>query len=256
MPEQIGPAYPTQVPSYSEAADIRQAFNLYHYGTTEVPATEQDILPESMAGYIRDTLTAINNIQEGIATISILGELININDVTTTGLYQSTATPTTALNYPVAIAGLLNVSTSGNYTYQFYTSLAVTGTAQEMYFRTGTKVQTSITWGTWATVSKGDHVHDTRYFTQSQINSKINPAPTAAKLAIFDGTGRATSLDTVSSTEAGYLAGVTSSIQSQLDNRSLVGHTHTNYWLKTETAKVTVSQSAPANPSVGDLWFW
>lgn len=256
MPEQIGAIYPTQVPSYSEAADIRKAFNLYHYGMAEPPATETEILPESIAGYVRDLTERVDNIQEGIASITILGELQNLNDVITTGLYQSTATPTTSYGYPVNVPGLLDVSTSGNYTYQTYISLATQNASQEIYFRTGTKVQTTYTWATWVSVSKSDHVHDTRYFTQSQINARINPSPTASKASVIDATGRITSLDTVSTTELGYLAGTTSSIQDQLNNRSLVNHTHTNYWLKTETAKVTVSQAAPTNPSVGDLWFW
>lgn len=254
MPEQIGPFYPTKVPSYSEAADIRQAFNLYHYGTTEVPATEAGILPESMAGYIRDTLNAIDNIQEGIATISILGETINLNDTVITGLYQSTTTPTTILNYPTNIAGLLNVSTSGNYTYQTYLSLAAGNTPSELYFRTGTKVQATIVWDTWFAVSKVGHTHS-EFYTKSEINAKLVASPSLNTVAIFDASGRLSS-SAISSTELGYVSGTTSNIQSQLDNRSLVGHTHPTYWLKTETAKVTVSQSAPLNPSIGDLWFW
>jgi hypothetical protein len=257
MPEAIGSFYETQVPSYTEAADIRKAFNLYHYGTEEVPTSESQILAKSMAGYIRDTLDAIDAIQAGAAAITNLGASENLNDLLQTGVYHSIALPTTALNYPSTTAGLLNfwLSSSNNTYYQTYiTNSSASGS--NFYWRTGLKVQATLTWGDWQLVSKDGHTHDTRYFTQSQINARLNTSLTPNTAAYIDSTGKVSSLDTISATELGYLDGVTSSIQTQLSNKSDLGHTHTNYWLKTETAKVTVSSSAPASPSVGDLWFW
>lgn len=267
MPEAIGPLFETQVPSYTEAADIRKAFNLYHYGTEDTPSLESEILAKSMAGYIRDTLAAIDAIQEGQAVINNLGATENLNDLTTTGVYHSTASPTvgsSGLNYPTTQIGLLNFwySSANNTYYQTYVSNG-SASSSNFYWRSAVKIQATTTWGEWQLASKEGHVHDTRYFTQSQINAKISPTPTASKAAYVDSTGKVTSLDTVSATELGYLAGVTSAIQSQIQavNNGLllkanVDHTHSTYWLKTETAKVTVSSSQPANPSIGDLWFW
>lgn len=257
MPEAIGSLFPTQVPSYTEAADIRKAFNLYHYGTEEVPTNETQILPDSMAGYIRDTLAAIDAVVIGAATINNLGVSENLNDLTQTGVYHSTASPTTALNYPSTTTGLLNfwLSSSNNAYFQTYiTNSPASGS--NFYWRTGVKVQATLTWAEWQQSSKEGHVHDTRYYTQSQINAKVNQTLTPNTASYVDATGRLSSLDTVTSTELGYLDGVTSSIQTQLNNRSILGHTHTDYWLKTETAKVTVSSTAPTSPAIGDLWFW
>lgn len=257
MPESIGSLFPTQVPLYTEAADIRKAFNLYHYGTEDTPTNESQILANSMAGYIRDTLAAIDAVVVGAAAITNLGAIENLNDLTQTGVYHSTTSPTTALNYPATTIGLLSfwLSSSNNTYYQTYITNA-SAEGSSFYWRTGLKVQATITWGAWQQVSKDGHTHDARYFTQSQINAKINPSITASKAIATDATGKIVSVDTVSATEVGYLSGVTSSIQNQLNGKALTDHVHTNYWQKTETAKVTVSSTAPANPSVGDLWFW
>ncbi len=257
MSEIIGNFFPTRVPSYTEAADIRKAFNLNHYGTEEVPTSEAEILADSMAGYIRDTLEAIDAVVVGAAAITNLGALENLNDLAQTGVYHSTTSPTTALNYPATTIGLLNfwLSSSNNTYYQTYVTNA-SAEGSSFYWRTGLKVQATITWGAWQQVSKDGHTHDARYFTQSQINAKINPSITASKAVATDSTGKLVSLDTVSATELGYLSGVTGAIQNQLSLKAAVDHTHPTYLLKTETAKVTVSSTAPSSPAVGDLWFW
>lgn len=256
MPEQIGSFFPTQVPSYTEAADIRKAFNLYHYGTETVPTNESQILASSMAGYIRDTLAAIDAVVAGAATITNLTSE-NLNDLTQTGVYHSATSPTTALNYPSTLIGLLNfwVSSSNNTYFQTYITNA-SASGSNFYWRTGLKIQATITWGEWQQPAKTGHTHDDRYYTISQINNKVNTSLTPSTVAYVDSTGKISSLDSVSNTELSYLDGVTSAIQGQIDGKSALGHTHTNYWLKTETAKVTVSSTAPSNPSVGDLWFW
>lgn len=257
MPEAIGSLYETQVPSYTEAADIRKAFNLYHYGTEDVPTTEAQILPKSMAGYIRDTIDKINAVVIGASTITNLGASENVNDLTTTGVYHSTSAPTSALGYPSTTAGILNfwLSSANNSYYQTYITNSP-DSGSNFYWRSGLKVQTTLTWGAWQLVAKDGHTHDARYFTQSQINAKINPTLSASKVAVTDSSSRLTTLDTVSSTELGYLAGVTSAIQTQINSKAASEHTHPTYYLKTETAKVTVSSGPPASPSVGDLWFW
>lgn len=257
MPEAIGSFFETQVPSYTEAADIRKAFNLYHYGTETVPTSEAGILPKSMAGYIRDTLAAIDAVEAGAAAINNLGPTENLNDIVATGVYHSTSSPTTALNYPATTIGLLNfwISSSNNTYYQTYiTNSSASGS--NFYWRTGLKVQATLTWGEWQLVAKDGHTHDTRYFTQSQINARLNTSLTPNAATYVDATGKVSSLDSVSATELGYLDGVTSSIQTQLNAKAASEHTHPIYWLKTETAKVTVSSTAPSSPAVGDLWFW
>jgi len=257
MPESIGSLFPTQVPSYTEAADIRKAFNLYHYGTEEVPTNESQILADSMAGYIRDTLAAIDAVVAGAAAISNLGASENINDLTQTGVYHSTTSPTALLNYPSTSIGLLNfwLSSSNNTYFQTYITNA-SASGSNFYWRTGLKVQATITWGEWQQAAKTGHTHDDRYYTIGAINLKIDTALSANSATYVDANGKIVSLATVTPTELGHLDGVTSGIQGQLDGKSATGHTHTDYWLKTETAKVTVSSTAPLSPAPGDLWFW
>ena len=132
MPESIGSLYPTQVPAYDESADIRQAFNLYHYGTTTVPTSVDQILPESMAGYIRDTLAALENVEAGVSSITNLGLTTNLNDVVDTGVYNSTGSPTVALNYPSTSNGILVVYSASSTIYQTYHTA---GASNNLYYR-------------------------------------------------------------------------------------------------------------------------
>jgi len=63
MAEDIGPIYTTKIPALSEAADIQAALKLYHYGTTDVPTLESQVIPTSVAGYIKsleDALEALD----------------------------------------------------------------------------------------------------------------------------------------------------------------------------------------------------
>lgn len=253
MPEQIGNFYPTQVPSYTEAADIRKAFNLYHYGTETVPTNEASILDDSIAGYIRDVFAAVEAAQIGATVIQPLDGLTNLNDLTESGVYKSTASPTTALNYPSTSGGILTYyQTSDNTFFQTYLSLA-----GAFWWRYATQPQAARIWSAWQKAALENHTHDTRYYTQSQINSKITATPTGSRIAVIDAAGQIVSSTTATDAEVEYLAGVTDNIQDQLDLKASSVHDHNSlYYLKNETAKVTVSSTQPTNPSVGDLWFW
>lgn len=252
MPESIGSLYPTQVPAYSESADIRQAFNLYHYGTTTVPTNENDILPESMAGYIRDTLAALENVEAGVSAISNLGLTTNLNDVVDTGVYNSTASPTSALNYPSTSNGILVVYSASDTTYQKYHTA---GSTNNFYIRS-TQFGTT-TWSSWSLLSKDGHTHDTRYYTQAQIDARINTSVTASTAAIVNADGKISSSPLVSQTELEFLEGVTSGIQAQLDDKALTSHDHNDlYYTKDEQPKIYVQSTQPTGASAGDLWFW
>lgn len=61
--EDIGNVYKTQIPGYEDAADIQAALRLYHYGTTTVPATEADLIPNSTAGHIKALDTRLDGIE-------------------------------------------------------------------------------------------------------------------------------------------------------------------------------------------------
>lgn len=262
MPEQIGQFYPTQVPSYTEAADIRKAFNLYHYGTETVPATEQDIISSSMAGYIRDTLDAIANAEIGAIVINPLGETANLNDLTESGVYKSTASPTLLLNYPSTATGLLTYyQTTDNTFFQTYIS-----TAGAFWWRYGTQPQASRLWSAWQKAAVENHTHDTRYYTQPQINAKITPTPTAERAAVINSSGQIVSATNTTDAEIEHLSGATDNIQDQLDGKSDTAHVHDDRYYTVsgtgagkETARVFVKDPSTGNPTgavAGDLWFW
>ena len=58
MSSSIGNILPTQIPDYTEAADIQAALKLYHYGSTTVPTVDAiggngGIIANSVAGHLK-----------------------------------------------------------------------------------------------------------------------------------------------------------------------------------------------------------
>lgn len=51
-----------------------------------------------------------------------------------------------------------------------------------------------------------------------------------------------------------YLSGITSNVQTQLNNKLGINQTASDT-LKVDGKKVTISQTEPTNPSVGDVWI-
>lgn len=252
MPETIGSFFPTQVPAYTEAADIREAFNLYHYGTTEVPTSEDQILAESMAGYIRDTLAAVDAVEAGQSVVNNLGAVQDLDDVQTTGVYHSIASPTLNLNYPSTTPGTLVVVNSNSTTYQTYQTA---GETSNFYWR-ATNFGTT-TWAEWRKTSFDGHNHDTRYYTKSQVDSKVSDSLVANRVAIVDVDGKISSSTSISNTELEYLDGVSTNIQNQLNDKAPEAHDHNDlYYTKLEQPRIYVQSDQPLNPEVGDLWFF
>ena len=61
--EDIGNVYKTQIPGYEDAADIQAALRLYHYGTSTIPATESELISNSVAGHLKALDTRLDNIE-------------------------------------------------------------------------------------------------------------------------------------------------------------------------------------------------
>lgn len=60
--ENIGELFPTKIPGYQDAADIQEAFRLYHYGSTSYDITNTDVadLPTpSIAKHLQDLNVAV-----------------------------------------------------------------------------------------------------------------------------------------------------------------------------------------------------
>jgi hypothetical protein len=113
MPEAIGTLVPSQIPSLSEAADIQEAFKLYHYGApsgTNIGeydpsnANVSNLVPTSIASYINtlNVKVAALEASPGIQPSAITGK---------GALITGTATSTPA-TLPVGADGFILVANS------------------------------------------------------------------------------------------------------------------------------------------------
>jgi hypothetical protein len=284
MSENIGNIIPTQVPTFAEAADIRKAFNLYHYGTDIVPTTVGALQENSIAGYIHDLQGQINDLESGISSVTNLANNINLNDVLTTGFYLSTTSPTIALGYPENsppsgtnyARGYLHVLRAGSFVFQSYQTIgdAAGGSNESLrskvYWRSGNVPSSTVTWTSgWNLTSRDGHLHNDTYYTIPQIDSKISTSLASSRAAVVDSTGKLASSENITAQELNQLSGIStiSTIQAQLNNKAALSHDHdSRYYLRSDvqnpsdgaqkTVRIFVQEGTPSNPAVGDLWFF
>ncbi len=113
MSSDIGNILTTQIPDYTEAADIQAALKLYHYGSTTPPTLDQiggngGIIANSVAGHLKaldirlDGVEAISEYQDTAPTSPVDGAIwvdsnSSVANITgTVAAYQNSA-PTTGL---------------------------------------------------------------------------------------------------------------------------------------------------------------
>lgn len=246
MPTNIGQEFVTQIPSLSDDANIQQAFRLYHYGIATEPDQGTPISPNSIEAHLQTLAANIENIAEGQAVVNTL-DAENLNDVVSTGVYQKSTTPSSGLNYPALSAGLLNVVATTGAIYQTYQTIGGATGSNIRFWRGRTASTTD--WSDWKQAAPSTHIHDDRYYTETEINAKINTSLSANAAVVTDASGKIISSSVISVTELETLNNVTSNIQTQLNDR----------YTKSETARVFVKDPATGNPSgavAGDLWFW
>jgi hypothetical protein len=287
MAESIGNIIPTQVPSYTEAADIRKAFNLYHYGTETVPSTTVGL--SGMAGYINSLQEQITALEAGISSVTQLGPTQNLNDMTTPGIYFSTSAPTSALGYPIETAGnsdlgYLLVNKSGNYVFQAFQTVGDTTRSSNVsdlslvpkfFFRSGVLVSGVVDWGvgnSWMEAANASHAHNDLYYTKAQVDARVDLPENlvASRAAIVNSAGKVTASTSITQTELEQLDGIdiTKTIQDQLDDKAALVHVHDDrYYVRSDvnlpsgspakkTVRVFVQPGEPTGANVGDLWFY
>lgn len=277
MAQSIGGPFPTQIPEGDDPADIVRALRLYHYGSETIPSEPDDVPSGSMAGYIRDVLLAVNNQQIGATVVTPLQDTDNLNfsDAKTSGVYTrsfllATNEESSELNYPTNSPGLLTYtkSASGEY-FQTYLSVSDPGVSDNpgYFWRIGTKPQVSIVWGSWQKATPATHTHDDRYYTEQEINTRLNMGTVSANaVAIFDNNRQVTSAS-ITSAQLQTLANVSSNIQGQLDLKAPTTHYHDDrYYLKSsvnnpqsggqKTVRVFVQSNTPSGAQPGDVWLW
>lgn len=81
--ESIGSLYPTQIPGYSDSADIQAAFKLYHYGSLAYDVENTDVaslVNPSIAYTLNDLQDQITNLDPAgsvsLSTVTAKGDLI------------------------------------------------------------------------------------------------------------------------------------------------------------------------------------
>lgn len=62
MADPIGVQIPTSIPELTENADIQAALRLYHYGENFDHTSNDELNPESIAGYIHDLDTRLDSV--------------------------------------------------------------------------------------------------------------------------------------------------------------------------------------------------
>jgi hypothetical protein len=81
MAEEIGGVYNTKVPEYSDNADIQEAFKLFLYGSTTVPANAAAIVSPSIAGHLKNLQESVDDISEiGIGSVYSATEPVTVTD--------------------------------------------------------------------------------------------------------------------------------------------------------------------------------
>lgn len=97
MAENIGSTFPTQIPSLSDDADIREAFYLYHYGSVD---GETNIQSQSIAQYLQNLTTSVNG-KVSSSIVDAKGDIIVAtgNDTVT----KLSTVATNGLEYVLAI---------------------------------------------------------------------------------------------------------------------------------------------------------
>jgi hypothetical protein len=247
MSTEIGREYTAFIPSLSDDANIQEAFRMYHFGTQDgsEPAPG-DVLTSGIESHLASLKNDIDNLASGTDVISDLVDATELDSVVTSGTYRRASSPLSGKNYPELSAGLLSVTaTSGNAIYQFYQTIGGSSGTNKIFWR-GRDAANA--WSNWAEASKAGHNHDTLYYTETEIDEKIDPqsALTANSVVVTDANKKITSSSIISSTELGYLNEVTSNIQDQLNDR----------YTKSESARVFVQQTQPTGASTGDIWLW
>jgi hypothetical protein len=177
MPTNISPEnnalFNLQIPEIDENADIQTAFRLYHYGQNNsglAPLNSQ-----SIAGFLQAlTVGKIST------TPIIIPTNANLNTYTTSGFYaqDTNAKALTGTNYPRVpptigqpYAGLLRVINDGQNIYQEYQVAGIP--TNPVFWRA---FFGNLGWTNWQTFSADGHVHDDRYFTKAQADSRYFPA--------------------------------------------------------------------------------
>jgi|694.fasta_scaffold00107_130 hypothetical protein len=128
--ESIGSIYPTQIPGYDDAADIKAALKLYHYGSVTVPTVDEigtdpgEIVANSVAGHLKALDTRIDLVEAvGVGSDYATTEPVSPADGFIWVDANSTAPTPTSPNWQLISSGSMlgaSISVSGIDGQKFY----------------------------------------------------------------------------------------------------------------------------------------
>lgn len=248
--------FEVNLPEYADTADIRKTMSLYHYGTESVPNPDDPLQENSVAYFLDNVLTTLEQAQNRLSVVPKLESSDDLNQIFNNGLFLSVDTPQLDRNYPVAARGILSVISVENNLATFQTYQTVNN-PNNFYWRSSTVAGGQRTWSSWKEASSVGHTHP-EYLTGALFNSKVDSNISASRAAITDSSGRLTA-SPVTSSELAQLDGVSlgQTVQDQLNDKAPLSHNHdTLYYRKTEQPRIFVQSTTPSGASVGDLWFW
>jgi hypothetical protein len=222
-----------QIPDLEDAADIREALRIYHYGSkssdpTTTPEGEQ-FFENSIAGELQSLDELKRNVAiEGISAGS------NLDSFTTPGAYYaSQASIATGTNYPLIDGGrrpgILTVESAGNgsIVVQQYTVIDTANNGNATVF---VRTKTASGWlpSTWSRISESTHNHDERYIQTILLAPELAIRPTQIN-------GKNASGTDLAGTRKIIVAAPIEVGGEQVPN-------------------ITPAQAASLQP--GDIWFW
>lgn len=141
--------------------------------------------------------------------------------------------------------------------WQLVGDLDTNTNTQRAYYTSNPAMNGTASAGSSTQVSRGDHVHPTDTSRASSTHTHGNIAndgtlDTASRVIVTNANKKITP-STVTTTELGYLGGVTSNIQTQLDGKAASSHgTHVSYSSTAPTANGTASVGTASTVSRSD----
>jgi len=205
----------------------------------------------STCGFVSSTITNIPYLSPGKVLVSDQDGELGVSSITSTELASLAGVSSAIqdqLNAKQAlITGAISLLLSGNATASRVIVSDING-------KLVVSVVTSTELGYLAGVTSA---------IQAQLNGKQASITGAAssivssnlstnKVAVSDGSGKLAA-SSATTTELGYLVGVTSAIQTQLNDKLGITAQAADS-LKVGGKKVTVGTTAPASPMIGDVW--